>query len=129
MNKAEGRSTLELFLAHYKLKNSDIKAGVVIGDNQQGIKTVVGNPGSIGYVSLGTADFEAGQGSALKLLPTGGIAPTTANVRNGTFPLSRPLTLVTKTVPTGLAAAFIAYAKSPAAHALVKEQFFVPVEN
>ena len=43
VNKAEGRSTLELFLHHFGLKNSEIKAQVVIGDNQQGIKTVAGN--------------------------------------------------------------------------------------
>ena len=31
VNKAEGRSTLELFLHYFKLKNSDVKAQVVIG--------------------------------------------------------------------------------------------------
>ncbi|MBG0808035.1 phosphate ABC transporter substrate-binding protein [Methylosinus sp. H3A] len=56
VNKAEGRSTLELFLQYFKLKNSDIKAQVVIGDNQQGIKTVAGNPKAIGYVSIGSAE-------------------------------------------------------------------------
>jgi len=45
VNKADGRATLELFLAHFSLKNSQIKARVVIGDNQQGIKTVSGNRG------------------------------------------------------------------------------------
>ncbi len=52
VNKAEGRSTLELFTHYFKLKNSDIKAQVVIGDNEQGIKTVAGNPNAIGYVSI-----------------------------------------------------------------------------
>src|SRR5258706_1104626 len=66
VNKAEGRSTLELFCHYYKLKSTDIKAHVVIGDNQQGIKTVAGNPDSIGYVSIGTAEYEAGHGSAIK---------------------------------------------------------------
>jgi len=55
VNKAEGRSTLELFLQYFTLKSSQIKARVVIGDNQQGIKTVSGNFGAIGYVSIGTA--------------------------------------------------------------------------
>ena len=41
VNKAEGRSTLELFLHYFGLKNTDAKPQVVIGDNQQGIKTVV----------------------------------------------------------------------------------------
>ncbi len=43
VNKAEGRSTLEVFLHYFKLKNMDVKAQVVIGDNEQGVKTVAGN--------------------------------------------------------------------------------------
>lgn len=127
VNKAEGRSTLELFLHYFKLKNSDIKAGVIIGDNQQGIKTVAGNPGAIGYVSIGTAEFEASQGVPIKLLPVGGIAATTENVQNGSFPISRPLNLVTKTEPQGLAKSFIDFARSTDVHDIVKEQYFVPL--
>jgi phosphate transport system substrate-binding protein len=126
VNKAEGRSTLEVFLAYFKLNNRDIKAQVVIGDNQQGVKTVAGNPGAIGYVSIGTAEFEAQNGAALKLLALGGVAATTANVQAGKFPLSRPLNLVTKTVPAGLTKTFIDFARSPDVADLVKEQFFVP---
>ena len=127
VNKAEGRSTLELFLSFYALKNSDIKAQVVIGDNAQGIKTVSGNPNSIGYVSIGTAEFEADAGTPIKLLAMDGIAPSMASVANGKFPLSRPLTLVTKETPQGLVKRFIDFAQSQAVHDLVKEQFFVPL--
>lgn len=125
VNKAEGRSTLELFLHHFALKNSEIKAHVVIGDNQQGIKTVAGNPAAIGYVSIGAAEYEAGRGTPIKLLPMAGTAATVANVRDGHFPLSRPLNLVTKGEPTGLARRFIEFARSPAVHDLVTAQFFV----
>lgn len=127
VNKADGRSTLELFISHFKLKASDIKAQVIIGDNQQGIKTVAGNPNAIGYVSVGTAEFESGQGTAIKLLSMNGIPATVANIQNGSFPLARPLTLVTKDEPAGIVKAFIDFARSPAVHDLVKEQFFVPV--
>jgi phosphate transport system substrate-binding protein len=127
VNKAEGRSTLELFLAYYKLKNSDVKANVVIGDNAQGVKTVVGNPGAVSYVSVGTAEFEVEQKTPIKALAVGGVAPTSENVGNGTFPLSRPLTLATRGAPQGLAKAFIAFAQSKDVHPLVKEQFFVPI--
>lgn len=129
VNKAEGRSTLELFASYFKVENKDIKAQVVIGDNEQGIKTVAGNPNSIGYVSIGTAEFDAGQGVEIKLLPMNGIAATTENVRNGTFPLSRPLNLVTKTTPEGLVKEFIDFARSAEAAPIVKEQFFVPLSN
>jgi phosphate transport system substrate-binding protein len=129
VNKAEGRSTLELFLHHFKLKNSDIKAHVVIGDNQQGIKTVAGNPGAIGYVSIGTAEFDAGNGVPIKLLPMNGVAATVENVRNGSFPLSRPLNLVTKHIPMGLTRQLIDFARSKAVNDIVESQYFVPVAH
>ena len=127
VNKAEGRSTLELFLAYLKLKNSDIKPHVIIGDNAQGIKTIAGNPGAIGYVSIGAAEYEAAHGTPVKLLPLEDIAATVANVRNAVFPLSRPLNLVTKGAPVGLARDFIEFARSKQVHDLVEAQYFVPV--
>ena len=127
VNKAEGRSTLELFLHHFKLKNSDIQAQVVIGDNEQGVKTVAGNPDSIGYVSIGTAEYDSSKGVPIRLLPVGGVAASTENVKNGSFPLARPLNLVVKKAPEGLVKEFIDFAASPGVHDLVKAQFFVPL--
>ncbi|MCK9608056.1 MAG: phosphate ABC transporter substrate-binding protein [Methylomonas sp.] len=129
VNKAEGRSTLELFLHYFDLKNTDIKAQVVIGDNQQGIKTVAGNPDAIGYVSVGAAEYEAGHAVAIKLLPLDGIEASVENVRNSRFPLSRPLNLVTKTEPGGVAKAFIDFAGSAEVNDLIEAQYFVPVAH
>lgn len=125
VSKAEGRSTLELFLQHFGLRNSEIRAQAVIGDNQQGIKTVAANPGAVGYVSIGTADFESTHGARIKLLPLDGSPATVTAVRDGHFPLSRPLNLVTRGKPTGLAKTFIAYAQSSAVQDLVAQQYFV----
>lgn len=127
VNKAEGRATLGLFLRYFALKNTDIKPDVVIGDNEQGIKTVAGNPDAIGYVSIGTAEYDATHGIAIKLLPVNGVAATLDNVGDGSFPLSRPLNLVTKTEPTGLAREFIEFARSQQVHDIIKEQYFVPL--
>ncbi|MBE9166216.1 phosphate ABC transporter substrate-binding protein [Pleurocapsales cyanobacterium LEGE 06147] len=129
VNKAEGRSTLELFLDYFKLENSQVKSSVVIGDNQQGIKTVEGNPNAIGYVSIGTAEFSINDSIPIKLLPLNGIAATSENVQNETFPLSRPLNLVTKTQPQGLDKAFIEFAQSPQVHDIVQQQEFVPISK
>ena len=128
VNKAEGRSTLELFLHYLELKNSQIKPHAIIGDNPQGIKTVAGNPNAIGYVSIGAAEYEAERGVPIKLLPLDGVDATIANVRNGTFPLSRPLNLITSREPQGLARRFIEFARSLQTHDLVEAQYFVPVE-
>ncbi len=129
VNKAEGRSTLEVFLHYFKLKNTDVRAHVVIGDNEQGVKTVAGNRNAIGYVSIGTAEYDEAQGVPIKLLSVGGVAASTETVRNGSFPISRPLHIVTRTPPVGLTKAFIDYAKSKAVHDIIAQQYFVPLVN
>ena len=129
VNKAEGRSTLELFAEHFKLKTKDIKADVVIGDNEQGIKTVAGNPNAIGYVSIGSGEYAATHKTPIKLLPVEGVTASITNVSKGTFPISRPLNLVTNTTPTGLQKSFIDFARSPQVQDIVKEQYFVPVSQ
>ncbi|SCZ87200.1 LysR substrate-binding protein [Nitrosomonas mobilis] len=129
VNKAEGRSTLELFLHYLELKNSQIKPHAIIGDNPQGIKTVAGNPNAIGYVSIGAAEYEIKRGVPIKLLPLDGVDATIDNVRNGTFPLSRPLNLITSRKPGRLARRFIEFSRSRQTHDLVEAQYFVPVRT
>lgn len=127
VNKAEGRSTLELFLSHFKLAAEAIRPSIVIGDNLQGILTVASDPNAIGYVSIGTAEHEASSGRAIRLMAMAGIEPTVANVRNRSFPLSRPLNLVTHGAVSPLAQAFIDYARSNAVTDVVAAQHFVPI--
>ncbi|MBE9222529.1 phosphate ABC transporter substrate-binding protein [Cyanobacterium stanieri LEGE 03274] len=129
VNKAEGRSTLELFLDYFVLTNSQIKPSVVIGDNQQGIKTVEGNSFAIGYVSIGTAEFSINNNVPIKLLPLDEIGATRDNVANGSFPLSRPLNLVTNGEEDFLTQTFINYSQSAEVHDLIKKQDFVTLSR
>lgn len=134
VNKAEGRATLELFLAHFGLKNSEIRADVVVGDNEQGVKTLSGNPHAIGYVSIGAAEYQERVGTPIRRLPSGdGVEATLANVANGTYPILRPLNLVSSRLDTSsghgaLVQDFVRFARSSAVHDLVEGLYFVPVE-
>lgn len=129
VNKAEGRSTLELFAQYFQLPTADMQADVVIGDNEQGIKTVVGNPNAIGYVSIGSAEYSAVSGNPIKLLPIAGVAPSTTAVKKGKFPLARPLNFVTMEKPQGLAKDFIEFARSPQVKQIIEEQYFVYISK
>jgi len=129
VNKAAGRATLEVFVEHFGLDEKEILADVVVGDNEQGIKTVAGNPHSIGYVSIGTAEYSAGTGVDIKLLPSEGVEATTGNVGSGAFPIGRPLNLVTFGEVGELQRAFIDYCRSPEVHDLVTGLYFVPVRT
>ncbi len=129
VNKADGRATLEVFLKHFKLASPQIRASIVIGDNQQGIRTVANDPNAIGYVSIGTAEYEQARGVAIRLLPLDGVDANTQNLVNGTYPMARPLNLVTHGEGTVLAQAFIDYARSDQVHDLVRAQSYVPFDS
>jgi phosphate transport system substrate-binding protein len=55
-----------------------------------------------------------------------GIAASSRNVRSGYFPMSRPLTLVTRSLPDGITKDFLEFATSSQVTALVREYGFVP---
>lgn len=126
IHKAEGHSTLDLFLQYLELDNTDIQADVIIGDNQQGIKMVNGNPHAIGYVSIGSAEYDAQHGAPLKLLALDGVEPSIDNVANGSFPLLRELNLITVGDPMPLAQQFIDFSLAEENNDLIQKQGFVP---
>ncbi len=134
VSKAEGRSTLEVFLDHFELESADIAASVVVGDNEQGVKTVAGNPDAIAYVSIGAAEYSIASGTPVRLLALDGIEASSASLAAGRFPLSRPLNLVVGGAEEGepaksVARSLIAFASSPAVHDLVQAQGLVPLSN
>lgn len=126
VHKAEGRSTLELFLQHFKLDNGAVRPDLVIGDNQQGIKSVAGNPQAIGYVSIGSAEYEARQGVPIKLLALDGHEASTETLLDGSYPLSRELNLVVFGEPDANTQALLAFAQSREVADLVQQHAFVP---
>jgi len=125
VNKAEGRSTLDVFLQHFSLKNREIKPQVIIGDNQQGIKTVSGISGAIGYVSIGSGEYEEARGTSIRLLSLAGHPATVEHVSNGTYPLSRQLNLVVSRNTSILVREFLAFSRSEKVRDLVEDQYFV----
>lgn len=127
VQKAEGRATREVFLRHFDLRGGAIRSDVVVGANQQAIRTVAGNPRAVGYVSIGEAEVEAERGVPIRLLPLGGVAGTTTNVATGRFPLHRVLSLVTATEPRGSTAAFLDFSRSPDVHDLIERRGFAPI--
>lgn len=125
VNKAEGRSTLEIFLHYFALNGKDVKAHVIVGENAQAIKTVIGNPDAIAYVSIGTAEFEKQNGAPIKLVPVDGVVPSTSAVADSSYPIARQLNLVTRGNTNDLTKTFLAYAGSKDVADLIEAQHFV----
>jgi phosphate transport system substrate-binding protein len=121
VNKASGRATLEVFVKHYGLDEKMIDADIVIGENEQGVKTVAGNPDAIGYVSVGSARYNAGEGVPIQILDRSGTGDEAADA------IVRPLNLVTRSEVDALAQSFIDYSQSSEVHDLVRGLYFEPL--
>ncbi|PKM29964.1 MAG: ABC transporter substrate-binding protein [Gammaproteobacteria bacterium HGW-Gammaproteobacteria-11] len=127
VSKAEGRSTLEVFSNHFGMSYREISAHVIIGDNQQGIQTVGGSAAAIGYVSIGSAEYEAEQGAAIRLIAVDDQVPSTEAVASGDYLMSRDLNLVYKEPITDQVRNFLAFSRSSAASELVSRMYLIPV--
>ncbi len=125
VHKAEGRSTLELFLDYIQIKNSKVKPSLIIGDNEQGIKTISGNPYAIGYVSIGAASYNIKKGVKLKLISLDGIAANKSNIMNKSYPILRTLNLVYKGELSLLGSKLLSFSSGLEANTILDKHYVI----
>ncbi|MES2298538.1 MAG: phosphate ABC transporter substrate-binding protein [Pseudomonadota bacterium] len=121
-----GRSSSELFVHFLGIRYEQMLSQRVVGDNKARIKLMLEHPDAIIYMSIGESERSALAGVPIKPLPIEGIEASSKNIRNGQFPIARPLTLVTRGAPGGLAKSFIEFATSSEATELIIAHDFVP---
>jgi phosphate transport system substrate-binding protein len=126
VNRSPGRGEVEVISDFYRLPYADIRAAAVAGDNQEGIRRVANDRHAITYMSLGESERCQRAGVAVKPLPVHGVPATSQQVRAGNFPVARPLTLVGRGLPTGLAKHFLDFALSSEVTDLIEQYNFVP---
>jgi phosphate transport system substrate-binding protein len=85
--------------------------------NGQVRTTVATTPNSVGYLSFGFLD------ASIASVPVGGVAPTVDNVKNGSYPIVRPLNMLTNGEPKPLAKAFLDYILSADGQTIVAEDY------
>lgn len=143
ISKEEGRSTLDLFIKYinaeveekqqkmfYRLKGSKDWPEVgaeIIGPNSMAIVRVSEEPGAIGYVSIGAAERAEIKIGKIKRLKLNGIEASRENVRNKTYPITRPLNVITKGQPQGIIKEFIEYLLSRQGQNIVKNLDYIPL--
>lgn len=88
------------------------------------IATVAGNPGAIGYASLASVK------DSVKALKVGGVAPSEATIKDGSYAVQRPFVLVTKSdkALSDEAQKFFDFATSAEVNGLISESGAVPVK-
>ena len=94
--------------------------------HEKGIKSVAGNPLAIGYVSIGSAEYEVKLGAPTKLLALDGQPASTAALLAGQYPLSRELNLVVNGEPDANTRALLAFAQSREVADLVDQHASIP---
>lgn len=83
------------------------------------------NAAAMGFMPIGAAEGFIAKGTPIKFLSLDGKIPSTAGVKDGSWPVVRPLMLVTKGPPTGDAKVFIDYMLSQAGQELMVKNNFV----
>jgi phosphate transport system substrate-binding protein len=103
--------------------NINIMKNAILQSSSGAILQVVKSDAqSIGFDSFGYLD------SSVKALAIDGVAATSENARNGTFPVVRPLYFLTKNQPAGLVKAFIDYCTGPEAQKIIISEGYISVK-
>lgn len=97
----------------------------VVGGNEEARAKLASTPGSVGPLSLA---FARGH-DRLAALAVDGVAPSPGTVRDGTYPLARPLFLVTDGPPAGPARRFVDYVLSGEGQAIVAGHGFLTLDE
>jgi len=84
--------------------------------------TVSTTPNAIGYISFGFLD------ESVNIVSIDGFEPSVANVKNGSYPVFRPLNMLTNGDPDPLAKAFLDFILSAEGQAIVAEEYITVVE-
>lgn len=113
-----GRATVKAFQSMV-LGNEPYGPVRELDDATDCIREVAQDPGGITAASMSFAV------PGVAALAIDSAAPTLAAVQGGTYPLKRPLILVTRDLPGGAAKAFLDFMLTPAAQAIVGK-LFVP---
>lgn len=130
-NKEPGRGTWEVF-THWLYGDSK-KAPAVnfpeVGGNEETRNKVASTRGAISQLSSSWADGKTV--FALGIKPDSGeaILPTAANIANHTYPMSRPLFVVTNGDPNGDTKDFIDFLLSPRGQGLVRKHGYLSLDQ
>lgn len=92
---------------------------VTVSSTSVVMTTVAGDPYAIGYISMGSLN------DTVKTLDIDGIAATAENIKNGTYPISRPFNLAVKETVSETAQDFIDYIQSAEGQAVVEENGYI----
>ena len=117
----EASGTREVFWERLLKKGAIADGANVVSSNGAMKSALAGDPGAIGYVSIGHVD------ASIKAPELDGIAPTQDNARSGKYPIVRRLYMNTKGEAQGLTGAFIQYILGPEGKEMTASAGYLPL--
>lgn len=126
ISREEGSGTRGAFEELVKLATetgSLLGKNAIIADGNGAVKqNVASKENAIGYLSLGAVD------NTVSALTIEGIPASEANIKNGTYKISRPFILVTKGTPSVAAQKLINYILSAEGQAIIKKEGYISIK-
>jgi len=126
ITREDGSGTKSAFMEIIGLKGKADPVGVIMQNSVAGVLTEVkGNIAAIAYESLGYVTND------VKMLKVDGVDATVANIKNGTYKISRPLSVVYKesTLDGEANKAFFNFLQSSDAQKIINEEGYVAVAD
>lgn len=129
IDRPRNQNIRDAFESHLGIAGKISDTAKVIGQDEKAVKTVVGTLpplSAVTYISLSTGLSVVSTGVAVRLLPVDKIEPEAPTVKDGRYPLRRPILLLSKKEANPLVEAFTQFALSPAGQAIIAE-IYVPM--
>ena len=116
------RGTIEDMVMTYReggtKKQKKMVVGITVKEGEDAAQVIASTPNSIGIVSL----IDLQENLDLNPVPLDGVQPNAERILDGSYPIARPLSMVTAGAPSGLAQAFLDFARSEEGQAIVAEK-------
>jgi len=123
VSREEGSGTRAAFEEMVMGEGVLIAASSILQPSNGSVRTTVATtPNSIGYLSFGYLD------DTVMTISINGVAPTEPNAVNGTYPIVRPLNMLTNGEPTGTVKAFLDFILSEAGQKIVVDDGYISVK-
>lgn len=130
-NKEPGRGTWEVFVhwVYGDAKKAPRVSFPEVGGNEETRNKVASTRGGLSQLSSSWADGKKVFALGIKSESGEVILPTSENIANRKYPMSRPLFLLTDGEPKGEAKVFVDYLLSPVGQALVRKHGYLSLDQ
>lgn len=127
VSREDGSGTRGAFVELTGVEEDDVDNttvdAIISNSTEIMMTTVAGDEYGIGYSSTGSLN------DTVKALSVDGVEPTTENIKDGSYALSRPFNVATKGDASGLALDFMNYVMSAQGQQVVEENGYIAVAD